>query len=734
MGEYEKNLSELALRVMEFSESHPEKILGPHPIGAGSYIVRAYLPRAKEAWIEDNLGKIIGKMENTINDPLFECTLDYEYVSQPYLICFRDSTGYLERRYDPYFFKPKTGDFEIYLFKKGELQEAWETFGAHMESRDGIEGTRFTAWAPNASSISVIGNFNHWIHGAHPMTNLKDSGVWEIFIPGVHEGEVYKYAIRSSLDSLVREKTDPFAFRTELRPNTGSIVTTLEYRWKHKSIRKRTAKDGKYSSPMSVYEVHAGSWRKSSDGSRIFPDFRELAEKLIPYVKEMGFTHIEFLPLMEHPFDGSWGYQTVNYYSPTSRYGKPEDLMFFIDMCHKEGIGVILDWVPAHFPDDDYGLSLFDGTHLFDHADPRLGFHPDWGTRIFNYARNEVRNFLISSALFWLEKYHADGIRIDAVSSMLYLDYSRKEGEWIPNRYGGRENLDAIEFIKNLNDTIHRRTPDSITVAEESTAWGGVTRPTSEGGLGFDFKWNMGWMHDTLYYFSKDPIYRKYEHGILPFTIWYAFSERYILPFSHDEVVHMKGSLLNKMPGDRWQKFANLRACIGFMFASPGKKLLFMGSEIGQETEWSESSELQWGALSDSFNANLKSMVRDLNHLYIHESALHELDTEPSGFRWIDFNDSSQSVISFIRMDKTGKSLIFVFNLTPIPRHNYSIGVPDAGQYEEIFNTDSSEYGGSNVRNENALGTKEQPMHGMNCSIEITLPPLSMIILRRIVR
>ncbi len=734
MGEYEKNLSELALRVIEFNESHPEKLLGPHPVGSGSYIIRSYLPRAKEAWIENADGKIVRKMESTINDPLFECTVDYEDASSPYLLCFSDSSGYVERRYDPYFFKAKTGDFEIYLFKKGELQEAYNTFGAHKESRNGIEGTRFTVWAPNAVSVSVIGNFNHWMHGAHPMTNIKDSGVWEIFVPGVREGEVYKYAIKSSLDFSVREKTDPFAFRTELRPNTGSIVTTLDYKWKNKKISTKKTNDGKYSVPISIYEVHAGSWRKSSDSSRIFPDFRELADTLIPYVKEMGFTHIEFLPLMEHPFDGSWGYQTVNYYSPTSRYGKPEDLMFFIDRCHQEGLGVILDWVPAHFPDDDYGLSLFDGTHLFDHADPRLGFHPDWGTRIFNYARNEVRNFLISSAIFWLEKYHADGIRIDAVSSMLYLDYSRKEGEWIPNRYGGRENLDAIEFLKNLNDVIHTRDPDAITIAEESTAWGGVSKPTSEGGLGFDFKWNMGWMHDTLYYFSKDPIYRKYEHGILPFTIWYAFSEHYILPFSHDEVVHMKGSLLNKMPGDQWQKFANLRACIGFMYASPGKKLLFMGSELGQEHEWSESQELQWNSLSNAFNSDLKRMVSDLNSLYIKESSMHELDNDPSGFRWIDFNDSSQSVLSFIRLDRKGNGLIFVFNLTPIPRYKYAIGVPDTGYYEEIFNTDSSEYGGSNVRNKHAAVATEHPMHGMEHSIEITLPPLSMIILRRKLR
>lgn len=732
MGEYERIIDELSLEVCQFRGSHPERLLGAHPLGEGKYRVAAFLPRAVKAWIEGEDGIVISELSETLYSHLFACVVELDLSRLKYKVCFEEISGHVERRTDPYLFRPTTTDFEIYLFKKGDLLESYRTFGSHLEVKENIAGVRFTVWAPNARSVSVIGNFNHWIHGASPMANLRDSGIWELFIPDIREGEVYKYAIRSAIDDNVYEKTDPYAFHTELRPNTGSIVVSLAYTWKGESRWNRVRDAGRYSKPMSIYEVHLGSWRKPSGSERPFLNLREFGDDLIEHVRKMGFTHIELMPIMEHPFDGSWGYQTINYYAPTSRYGRPEDYMWFIDRCHQKGIGVILDWVPAHFPDDHYGLSMFDGTHLFDHSDPRLGFHPDWGTRIFNYTRNEVRNFLLSSALFWIEKYHADGIRIDAVSSMLYLDYSRKAGEWIPNKNGGRENLEAIEFLRTLNETIHRRIPGVLTIAEESTAWGGVTEPVDSGGLGFDYKWNMGWMHDTLYYFSRDPIYRKYDHGLLPFTIWYAFSEKFILPFSHDEVVHLKGSLLSKMPGDEWQKFANLRACLGFMYASPGKKLLFMGSEIAEDSEWSENREINWNLLDRSFNRGILELLKELNGFYRKNPEMHEIESRQESFRWIDFNDSAQSVISFERFGTADKrGIIFVFNLTPLVRYNYAIGVEEDGNYTEVMNTDSIEYGGSGVSNGEEIKSSHTPMHGREYSIELVLPPLSMIAIRR---
>ena len=732
MGEYERFIEELSFNVCNFSESHPEKLLGPHPVGEGKYRITAYLPAAVKAWVEEKGGRKICDLSETLHQHLFTGVVENDVTKTPYRIRFEDSSGLVKNKIDPYFFKPRISDFEIYLFKKGDLIESYRTFGSHLETRGGIPGVRFAVWAPNASSVSVVGNFNGWVAGESPMTNVRNSGIWELFIPEIGEGEIYKYAIRSNIDGRIHEKADPYAFRMELRPKTGSIVVSLDLEGKSETSRKERLISRPSSSPMSIYEVHLGSWRRPADNGKPFLNLRDFGEDLVKHVKEMGFTHIELMPIMEHPFDGSWGYQTLNYFAPTSRYGEPEDYVWFIDMCHKNGIGVILDWVPAHFPDDSYGLSMFDGTHLFDHADPRLGLHPDWETRIFNYSRNEVRNFLLSSAIFWIEVYHADGIRIDAVSSMLYLDYSRKEGEWVPNRYGGRENLDAIGFLKTLNEVIHRRDPDALTIAEESTAWGGVTAPVDSGGLGFDYKWNMGWMHDTLYYFSRDPIYRKYDHGLLPFTVWYAFSEKFILPFSHDEVVHLKGSLLNKMPGDNWQKFANLRSCLGFMFASPGKKLLFMGDEVAEDSEWSESREINWKLLDNSLNAGIRDLLRDLNNLYRKNPELHEIESQPETFRWIDFNDAAQSVIVFERFSSDPSSrLIFIFNLTPLPRYNYAIGVDEPGDYIEILNTDSLQYGGSGIANRGPLESSHTPMHGREDSLELVLPPLSMIVLRR---
>ena len=724
------NLSSLG-RIARFEDDSPHLVLGPTALGEGKYRITAYLPRAMKAWMEigNNHAKLA--LKETGLDGIYQVVVDYDVVENGYLLCFSDQSGYVEKCEDPYSFGLQLSDFDIYLYKKGELYRSYDTLGAHEMARDGVKGTRFVMWAPNAVAVSVVGNFNHWTTGMHPMTNVKNSGLWELFIPGIEAEEVYKFAIKSSVDRMVRERTDPYSFKTELRPRTGSIVSRLDYKWRDESWMKSRTEIQHHKEAMSIYEVHLGSWRKPDGDGRIFYSLHEIGEELIAHAKGLGFTHIELMPIMEHPFDGSWGYQVVNYYAPTSRYGEPSDYKWFIDKCHENGIGVILDWVPAHFPDDEYGLSMFDGTHLYDHEDPRKGLHPDWQTRIFNYGRMEVRNFLISNALFWADKFHADGIRIDAVSSMLYLDYSRKPGEWIPNKYGGRENIEAIEFLRELNKIIHEQFPGILTIAEESTAWGGVTKPAELGGLGFDYKWNMGWMHDTLTYFSKDPVYRKYEHDRLTFTIWYAFSENYILPFSHDEVVHLKGSLYSKMPGDDWQKYANLRLCFLYMFASPGKKLVFMGDEFGQSEEWAESRELSWNELEQEPRKRLMGFVGTLNRFYSGNPVMHGLDNDSRGFEWIDFRDSSQSVIAFIRRAEDDHGgLIFVFNFTPIPRYRYAIGVPWGGQYEEIMNSDSQEFGGSGVKNPNPIESKDVPFHGRPNSIELTLPPLGGIVMK----
>ena len=585
---------------------------------------------------------------------------------------------------------------DVYLFREGNHFELYEKFGSHIVENEGVRGTYFAAWAPNAKSVSVMGDFNQWNYQSHPLKVRQDgSGIWEGFIPEIGQGTLYKYHIVSNINNYVVDKGDPFAHYWELPPNTASIVWGLEYDWNDLKWMEGRKKFQSPQSPLSIYEVHLGSWKRNpSDPGRIL-SCAEIASSLAQYIKNMGFTHVEFLPVMEHPFYGSWGYQTTGYFAPSRRYGNCQDFMKLIDYLHQNNIGVILDWVPSHFPTDEYGLGYFDGTHLYEHADPRKGFHPDWKSYIFNYGRNEVRSFLISSAFFWLDKYHADGLRVDAVASMLYLDYSRAEGQWIPNEKGGRENLEAIEFLRKLNGWVHQEYSEILTIAEESTSWPLVSRPVEKGGLGFNMKWNMGWMHDTLDYFSNDPVYRKYNQDKLTFSIWYVFSENFVLPLSHDEVVHGKGSLIRKMPGDQWQQFANLRVLFGYMYMHPGKKLLFMGNEFAQENEWDHNKSLDWHLLQSSFNDKMRNWVNDLNHLYKNESALHELDFENEGFEWIDLHDEENSIISFLRRGKSEEQIFAIIcNFTPVPRYNYRVGVPQDGFWKEILNSDAKEYGG----------------------------------------
>ncbi len=625
---------------------------------------------------------------------------------------------------------PFVTDLDRHLFAEGTHERIYEKLGAHLTEENGVAGVHFAVWAPNAKEIHLIGDFNYWDSLQHPMHPLEGSGIWTRFEPGLQAGALYKYRIITPGGEML-EKTDPYGFAAELRPQTASVVADIDsYTWQDREWMGSRWEKQSLNSPIAVYEVHLGSWRRG-DGNR-FLSYAELAVQLIPYVKELGYTHIELLPITEHPFDGSWGYQTVGYYAPTSRFGSPQDFMAFVDACHQAEIGVILDWVPAHFPKDAHGLGRFDGTPLYEHADPRQGEHSDWGTYIFNFGRNEVQSFLFSNAVFWLEKYHLDGLRVDAVASMLYLDYSRKEGEWIPNIHGGRENLEAIYFIKHFNEIVHGIFPDILTFAEESTAWPQVSRPVYLGGLGFDMKWNMGWMHDTLEYMSKEPVYRRYHHNSLTFSLLYAFNENFILPLSHDEVVHLKGSMIEKMPGDDWQKFANLRTYYAYMYGHPGKKLLFMGSEFGQWTEWDFNYSLSWDALNWPPHQGVSRVVSDLNRLYRQESALYEVDFEPQGFVWIDANDSENSVISFMRYNRgRNEYLIFICNFTPVPRFNYRIGVPQAGYYAELLNTDAVEYWGSGMGNQGGAQSEEFPWHNYPHSLDLTLPPLATLVLKR---
>jgi 1,4-alpha-glucan branching enzyme len=623
-------------------------------------------------------------------------------------------------------------DFDQYLWNEGTYLRSYEKFGAHLSEQNGTHGTHFAVWAPNAERVSVIGDFNGWQPGVHWLSPTGTSGIWQGFAPHVGQGALYKYAIESRFNDYRVDKADPYGFATEIRPQTASKVWSLAgYQWNDREWLSRRGRLHALDAPISVYEVHLGSWRRVAAENNRWLNYYELATQLAEYAHDMGFTHVELLPITEHPFDGSWGYQTVGYYAPTSRFGTPQDFMAFVDTLHQRGIGVILDWVPAHFPRDEHGLGYFDGTHLYEHADPRQGLHRDWGTFIFNFGRAEVSNFLLSNALFWLDKYHIDGLRVDAVASMLYLDYSREPGQWTPNRFGGRENLEAIDFLKRLNRHVYGEYPDAMTIAEESTAWPAVSRPTYVGGLGFGYKWDMGWMHDTLRYMAQDPIHRKYHHGLLCFRSVYAFTENYMLPLSHDEVVHGKGSLIGKMPGDEWQKFANLRLLLGYMFVQPGKKLLFMGGEIGQWSEWNHDASVDWHLLEQPRNAGLARWVRDLNTFYRGQSPLHELDCEPAGFSWIDCNDAENSVVSFIRAGRQpGDEMAVVLNFTPIPRHNYRLGVPHGGQWEEILNSDAPLYGGSGQGNFGGVTAAPVPRHGKPYMLTITAPPLGMVLFR----
>jgi 1,4-alpha-glucan branching enzyme len=623
-------------------------------------------------------------------------------------------------------------DYDKYLLGEGTHERAYEKMGAHLVELDGQKGVHFAVWAPNARSVYLMGDFNNWHGESHPM-NSSDSGIWTLFVPGLKEYTLYKYRIVTQNGESF-DKTDPYSLAMEQRPKTASVVVNLNrYQWGDDDWVRRRAEHQAFNKPISIYEVHFGSWRKVPDehwGTR-YLTYREMADELIPYVLEMGFTHIELMPIAEYPLDASWGYQVIGFYAATSRFGMPEDLMYFVDQCHQHNIGVILDWVPAHFPKDGTGINYFDGTHLYSHADPRRGEHQDWGTLIFNYGRNEVRAFLISNALFWIDKYHFDGLRVDAVASVLYLDYSREEGQWLPNEYGGRENLAAISFLRKVNEVVHGVFPGVLTVAEESTAWPMVSRPTYAGGLGFSLKWNMGWMHDTLKYMSKDPIHRRYHHNDMTFSLLYAFNENFILPLSHDEVVHGKGSLVNKMSGDEWQKFANLRAYYGFMWGHPGKKLLFMSCEFGQWQEWNFYTGLEWEALKSLNHQGVQRFVKDLNRLYRQEPALHENDFEWTGFTWIDANDSDNSVFSFMRHARSrDEFIVVVSNFTPVPRYDYRIGVPKPGYYREIINSDAECYWGSNIGNEGGRETENVPMHGHAQSLSLTLPPLATIMLK----
>jgi 1,4-alpha-glucan branching enzyme len=624
-------------------------------------------------------------------------------------------------------------DRDIYHFREGTYFRAYETLGAHVVpgTRPGAPGgTRFAVWAPNAAGVSVIGDFNGWHRGRDVLSPRADSsGIWEGVVAGVGSGALYKYHIAARHGRYQADKSDPYAFRTELPPRTASIVWDLAYQWQDAQWMQHRAAVNALGSPWSIYELHLGSWRRLPEEHNRHLNYRELAHAVADYVSTLGFTHVELLPVMEHPFYGSWGYQVTGYFAPTARYGTPQDFMYFVDHLHQRGIGVILDWVPSHFPSDAHGLSRFDGTHLYEHADPRQGFHPEWSSAIFNYGRAEVRNFLASSALFWLDTYHVDALRVDAVASMLYLDYARKAGEWIPNRFGGNENLEAVEFLKQLNLAVYRDHPDTQSVAEESTAWPMVSRPTYLGGLGFGFKWNMGWMHDTLKYLHEDPVHRKYHHGRLTFSLWYAFTENFVLPLSHDEVVHGKGSLIGRMPGDEWQQFANLRLLYGYMWMHPGKKLLFMGGEFGQRREWQHDESLEWHVLAYPLHAGVQRWVHDLNAFYRATAALYQLDFSPSGFEWIDCDDSDTSVLTFLRQDGSGNSVLVACNFTPVLRTKYRVGVPRGGRWRERLNSDAHAYGGSGQGNLGAVHASPLSAHGRSYSLELRLPPLAVVVL-----
>jgi len=702
----------------------PFAIFGVHQLDNG-FVVRTFQPTATSVEFVDDDTNAVSAMNAIGTDGLFELQLPSNPKKYRFKCSKASDTWYL---LDPYAYPSAIGALDHHLFGEGTHQQLYRILGSHVTMINGTSGVHFGVWAPNAKRVSVIGDFNQWDGRAHPMRKNSDTGIWDIFIPEIGSHALYKYELLGSNDTVLPLKNDPFARYFEQAPDNASIVFESEFIWSDDQYLQSRSEKNPVDSPISIYEVHAGSWRFNDRGQPL--SYRELSDALIPYVADNNFTHIELMPITEHPFTGSWGYQPIGLFAPTSRFGSPDDFRYFVDQCHRNNIGVIIDWVPAHFPTDEHGLGLFDGTHLYEHADPRQGFHQDWETLIYNYGRREVANYLFSNAVYWIKEFHIDGLRVDAVASMLYLDYSREEGQWIPNEQGGRENLEAIAFLKRMNELVHAE--GGITLAEESTSFPGVSHPTHSNGLGFTFKWNMGWMHDTLEYLRKDPTYRKYHHNSLTFGLIYAFSENFLLPFSHDEVVYGKGALLNKMPGDDWQRFANLRTCFAYQFMYPGKKLMFMGCEIGQSAEWSHDGTVHWDLLNQDANRQMLDLVRDLNKLYVSEPSLHEGDCHSQGFEWIDCADFEQSVISFYRRatgDKRDHTIV-VCNFTPMPRHNYRLGVNDNAEYVEILNTDAACYGGSDVGNMTSVLAEPLECHGKACSIELTLPPLAVIVLR----
>lgn len=715
-------------KVLGARHAQPHHFLGLHANPESGYLeARTFQPGAKAVSLVDkSSGKVIGKLVEQDDSGIFVKTLrrkkPFNYLLK---VAYDQGEQLLE---DPFSFESHLGDLDIHLLTQGTHEKAYDKMGAHLTEHSGVKGASFAVWAPNASSVSVVGDFNLWDGRRHPLTNRNNSGIWDIFVPGLAAGNVYKYEIKDKDGNLLPLKADPYGKSAQVRPDNASVLAAEpSLKWQDKKWMETRELRNRLDAPISIYEVHLGSWRRGENNE--FLNYREIADKLIPYTLEMGFTHLQLMPVSEYPFDGSWGYQPIGLFAPTSRFGSAEDFQYLVGRCHSAGLGLLIDWVPGHFPSDEHGLGFFDGTHLYEHADPRQGYHPDWNTLIYNYGRNEVANFLLNSAFVWMDKYHVDGIRVDAVASMLYLDYSRNDGEWVPNHLGGRENLEAVAFLQNFNTRLYRDFPGAFSVAEESTAWGGVSNPVDQGGLGFGYKWNMGWMNDTLEYIKRDPIHRRHHHDEISFGLVYAFDENFILPLSHDEVVHGKGSILSRMPGDTWQQFANLRAYYGFMWTHPGKKLLFMGSEFGQGKEWNFEGELDWHQLDIHWHSGVQQLIKDLNNLYKSTPALHEKDCDREGFQWLDYENAEQSVYSFIRFGADrSRPVVVVNNFTPQTHHEFRIGVPKAGFYKEMLNTDAEIYGGSNQGNQGGVQSQEQPWNGQVHSILITVPPLSTVV------
>ena len=708
--------------------SDPFSVLGPH-VEDGRLVIRTFQPTAERVDVLHAGGPT--ELRRAHDTGVFEAPFSGSDIFD-YRLRVTYPGGHSVDIDDPYRYGRVITEYDVYLFSQGKHTRIYDKLGAHLMQIGNAHGVHFGVWAPNADRVSVVGDFNGWDGRLHPMRRLGPTGVWEIFIPGIEAGQRYKYEIRSNQHGELLLKADPYGFRFERPPLSASVVARRNHEWEDaRWFVDRAGCNAWFKKPVAIYEMHLGSWARVPEDRDRWLTYRELAQRLIPYVKEMGYTHIELLPVMEHPFFGSWGYQVTGFFAPSSRYGTPDDFKAFVDACHQHGIAVILDWVPGHFPKDAHGLARFDGTHLYEHADPRQGEHREWGTLIFNYGRNEVRNFLLANALFWLEEYHLDGLRVDAVASMLYLDFSKQPGDWVPNKYGGTENLEAIDFLRQLNALTHGEHPGSITIAEESTSFPGVTRPTHLGGLGFTYKWNMGWMSDTLEYVEQNPIFRRYHHRLLTFSLLYAFSENYILPFSHDEVVHLKGSMWGKIPGDDWQKAATLRALYGYMYAHPGKQLMFMGGEIGQHREWNHDRSIDWHLLEQPLHKGLQQFVKDLNRTYRTEPALYECDFEASGFQWIDCNDSDNSVVALMRRAQDRNDFVIaIVNFTPVPRYGYVLGAPRAGRYDEVLNSDSDAYCGSNIGNDGIVYTEPIPSHGHPQSMRLTLPPLGFLLLK----